>query len=180
MATPILHTMERNRRVVYITLSSILLVLYLVWFMYPHLPVRKKKKYAVLTDLSTREDKLLQANLVPAVFNPSSSSNLDLLRIVGSAKCSSKPVPSTWNNLDHFTILVTVRNTNERLLSTLEHYCVMDGVDQVLVVWSGRRELIPNGAVDLNCPVCVTYLKQPEELATNRFKPFLQIRTQGG
>ena len=170
--------MERNRRVtLYITLSSILLVLYLVWFMYPHLPVRKKKKYAVLTDLSTREDSLPLMRLYPAGFNPSTSLNPNL-RMVGSSKCSTS-VSSSWNNLDYFTILVTVRKRDEWLLSTVQHYCAMDQVDQVLVVWSGRGDFIPEGAIDLDCPVCVMFLKQPEDLATNRFKPFLQIKTQG-
>ena len=140
LATPILRTMERNRRVIYVTLSSILLVLYLVWFMYPHLPVRKKKKYAVLTDLSAREDKLLQTRRYQAGFNPSLSTNYNLFRMAGSSKCSSKPVSSSWNRLDYFTILVTVDETSERLLSTVEHYCALDHVDQVLVVWSGRRD----------------------------------------
>ena len=147
--------------------------------MYPHLPVRKKKKYVALTDLYTREDNLPLTRLHPAGFNPSTSSNPNLFRMVGSSKCSSKPLSSSWNNRDCFTVLVTVRKTNERLLSTLEHYCAIDHVDQVLVVWSSHGGLIPDGAIDLNCPVCVMFLKQPEELATNRFKPFLQIRTQG-
>ena len=180
--------MERNRRVTCVTLSSILLVLYVVWFMYPHLPVKKKKKYAILTDLSTREDLSTRADSLPLIrlhppgFNPSTSPNPNLHRMVGSSKCSSKPVLSFWDSLDYFTILLTVREGNEGLVSTLiGHYCAMDHVDRLLVVWSasGRGDHIPHGAIDSNCSACVVFLNQPEDLATNRFKPFLQIRTRG-
>lgn len=147
--------------------------------MYPHLPVKKKKKYAVLSDVSTREDSLSLMRQLSAGFNPSAFSNPNLLRMTGSSKCSSLPATSSDNNPEYFAILVVVRKSNELTLPMIEHYCAMEHVDRVLVVWNSQNDLIPDGALDVNCRVCVMFLKQPDDLATNRFKPFLHIRTKG-
>lgn len=81
---------------------------------------------------------------------------------------------------DNYTLVIQSYKRNKLLKTCLKHYCGAPRVDQILVVWNNVGEDVPKYLRLYPCSVKITFIIQVNNTIRNRFKPFPQLRTEGG
>ena len=80
---------------------------------------------------------------------------------------------------EKFTIVVPTYKRNYCIYSSLRHYCKMQHVAKIIVLWNNLGEAIPRYLKKIRCKAELKYMPMRENRMTTRYILFPDIQTEG-
>ena len=80
---------------------------------------------------------------------------------------------------EKYTLIMQTFHRMKVLPQLLTHYCELERLDKIIVLWNDVTTPIPDRLREIQCKAPLVLLKQEENKMTNRFKQATEINTDG-
>ena len=81
---------------------------------------------------------------------------------------------------EKYTLIIQTYKRVKVLEKLLAHYCNLERVDKILVLWNDLQTPIPQSLKSFKCALPLVVIREKENRMTNRFRPRPEIKTDGG
>ena len=80
---------------------------------------------------------------------------------------------------EKYTLIIQTYKRVVVLHKLLVHYCDLERVDKILILWNDLKTPVPESLRSLRCALPLVVIEEKENRMTNRFKPRPEIKTDG-